>query len=245
VGEPAKLPDLDQPGGGVDHDGTEGCRREGGQHRPEEPHGEQYDGHRHQGVQLGAAPDGVADHGPAAAAADREALEDPGRQVRRTEGQELLIAVDGVSVLGGEGARGHHVVGVADEGDADGRGDQAQGVDPREVRDRRRGQPRGHRPDHLDPEPLQAEDRDSPRREHHGDQGAGRARELVLHDQQHRQHHDAQQHSGQVCLVEAGHEGPELLDDRVSLGVDAGQLAQLADHHQDRDARHVADQHRS
>ena len=90
-----------------------------------------------------ATADRVGQHGPAPAAADREALEQAGRDIGRTEGEKLLVGVDRLTAFGGERPGGHHVVGVGHDGHAEGRGQQRHQVDPAQVGDGGRGQAAG------------------------------------------------------------------------------------------------------
>ena len=124
-------------------------------------------GDRDEGVQLAAAADGVADHRPAAAAADREALGHAGRQVDRAESEELLVGVDPVAVAAGERPRGQDVVDVADDHDAQRGPEQvARGRLRPHVRGADGGQPSGDRADEV--QTLLAEG------EHGGDAAATR-----------------------------------------------------------------------
>jgi len=66
-------------------------------------------------MQLGAGAGRLPDRGPAAAAAHRESLEQPGADVRRAEGEELLVGVGAVAAADRERAAGQHVVGVPDQ----------------------------------------------------------------------------------------------------------------------------------
>ena len=121
-----------------------------------------------------AAAHGVGDHRAAAAAADREALRAGRPRVGRAEGEELLVAVDGLAVAGGEGAGGQHVVGVGRRRDAE-RGERAGAqVDVADVGQRQGGRPRRHAPDDRDPGSCEVEDaRRPPSRQQHRDQRPG------------------------------------------------------------------------
>ena len=98
-GDPAQLRDVDEPDGGVDDDGAE--RRASGTPRGPGRANSRAATTRHEDderVQLGAAADRVADGGAAAAAADREALQEPGADVGGAEREELLVRVDRLAV---------------------------------------------------------------------------------------------------------------------------------------------------
>jgi len=94
-GEPAELAEVDQPQAGVDDEGAQRGRGERLEDRAEEQHGGDDGGQRHQGVQLAAAAQRVADDRAAGAAADREALQPAGGDVDGTEREELGVGVDG------------------------------------------------------------------------------------------------------------------------------------------------------
>ena len=64
-----------------------------------------------------------------------------GGEVRRAEREQLLVGVDAIAVAGGEGAGGEHVVGVADDRDADRRQQQRGKVSGRHDRKARCRQP--------------------------------------------------------------------------------------------------------
>ena len=95
--------------------GAQRGRRERGEQRTRATSSAGRRGQRDQRVELAAAAEGVADDGAAAAAAHREAVEQPGGQVARTQGEQFRVGVDPVAVPGGERTGGQDVVGVADE----------------------------------------------------------------------------------------------------------------------------------
>ena len=72
----------------------------------------------------------LVDGGPGLAAADGEALEEPHRQVRNAERDELLVGVHLVAEATGERLRQHARVGQRDHGDTERRGHE-----PKSLRD--------------------------------------------------------------------------------------------------------------
>jgi hypothetical protein len=94
---------VDQADGGGDDDR--------GQHRQGQVLEEARGGHQQQGDgdgadqggDLGAGAGGHGHRGPGGAAGDGEALEEAGGQVGRAEGAELLVGVDRLATLGGQG----------------------------------------------------------------------------------------------------------------------------------------------
>ena len=120
----ADLGDVDEPDGGVDDECAQGRLRERRDDRREGHHATRT--HRREGrqrVQLGAAAHRRADGRAAAAAADGEAGQQPAGDVGGAQGQELLVGVDPLADAVGERPGGQHVVGVGDDGDAQGRAD--------------------------------------------------------------------------------------------------------------------------
>ena len=98
AGDAPELTDIDEPHRRVDHHRAQRGQGEGGEHRPQE---EAWSAatvpsatSEYSWLRL---PSAVPDHRAAAAAADRKAVEQAGRDVRRAEGQELLAAVDGLA----------------------------------------------------------------------------------------------------------------------------------------------------
>jgi hypothetical protein len=95
--------DVDQPDGGGDDD--RGQHRQGqvleGAGRGHQQHGDG-DG-PDQRRELGAGAGGHGHRGAGGAAGDGEALEEAGGQVGRAEGAELLVGVDRLATLGGQG----------------------------------------------------------------------------------------------------------------------------------------------
>ncbi len=114
--QPTELAHLDQAYGGVDDDGAEGGGGGVGEQRAEEEEDGGHAGGADEGVHLGTGSRGVREGGAAGTAADREAVQDSGAEVRRAEGQQLAVGVQGVwVVVPGEGACGQDDVGVADQ----------------------------------------------------------------------------------------------------------------------------------
>ena len=89
------------------------------EHRSRDEHGQQGRDDRDDAGELGAAPDRVTDRGPAPAAADREALQQARPDVGGAQRQQLALGVEPQVLPVRERAAGEHVVGVADEGDAE------------------------------------------------------------------------------------------------------------------------------
>jgi hypothetical protein len=126
--DPVQAPDrrrVDEAGGGGDDDR--------GQHRQGQvaqgawrSHQQQGDGDgADEGGELGAGAGGHRHRGPGGAAGDGEALEEAGGHVGGAEGPELLVGVDRLVALGGQGLRQHGGVGHGHQGDADGAAEQS------------------------------------------------------------------------------------------------------------------------
>jgi hypothetical protein len=203
-----------------------------------------HDDDRDEGVELAAAAERLADHRPAAAAADRERLGEPGRHVRRAEREQFLVGVDAVAVADGEGPCGQDVVGVRDDRDAHGGQQQCGEIGRGHVGNARSRQPRRHVAYYPDAVCLQVEDGGDKRGEHHDDERHRRAREAVRSGEQQHEHRGRQQHGGTVQLVQSAQERRQLGYDGVALDRNAGRPAELAGDHQHPDAGQVADQHR-
>ena len=242
-GDPPELWDIDQAGRRVDHDRAEGSSREGSEDRSQEHHGQQDGCQRDERVQLAPAAEGVSDHRAAAAAAHREPLHHAGRHVRGTEGEQLLVGVDGVAVAGCEGAPGQHVVGVRHDRHPDSRQQQRPHV---AGGDRRQGgsrQSRGDLPHDGDATSLEVEDRDRGGGQEHPHQGHRRTWPQVAPDEEQGQHRGGKDEGRSVDLVQVAGDVRDLGGERVRIDVDAGDLAELAGDHDRGDPRHVADEH--
>ena len=239
--EAHQLAYVDQPGGGVHDDRREPCHRERRQHRPQGEQREERADDGDQAAELGALPDGVADGGAAAAAADRDAAAEPGAEVGAAEGEQLALRVDGLAVARGERAAGEDVVGVGDEGDADRRADQRDEVVGRDVGKPGYGQPGRDVADDGDPAVLEVEDEDDRRRAEHADQGRGRPGEEMAQREQHGQRGQAERRGRPVQLVEVPEDLAQLVDERRRVLLDAEQLAELRGGHDGGDAGEVAD----
>ena len=112
------------------------------------------------------------------------------------------------------------------------------------------GQCRGRQPardlaDQGDAGPVKAEQNHDPGGQQHRDQWPRKAREPAVNSKQEQQHADRERQRRQVGLVELRGERTQLVEGRAAPRVDPGDLAELADDHQDGDAGQVADQHRT
>ena len=90
-----------------------------GQTSADDEHDGQCDGGDHAG-QLGAGAGGLGHRRPRRAAGEREALEEPGGDIRRAEREELLVLVDALMELRGVAARENAGVREGDERDSEG-----------------------------------------------------------------------------------------------------------------------------
>ena len=195
-----------------------------------------------EGVQLRAAAHRVADRGAAAAAAHREAGQQPAGDVRGAEGEELLVGVDPLADALGERAGGEHVVGVGHHGDAEGGPDHRGDGGERQVGQARARDRVGHRSHRLDPERLEAEDGDGGRAEEHREERVRQAREEVGPEEEQDEQHRGEHERRHLELVEVAQDAPQLGRHRLALDVDAGEAVELADDHEHRDAGEVADE---
>ncbi len=89
------------------------------------------------------------------------------------------------------------------------------------------------------------EEGNGPGGQQHGDQRSGAARKPTLQRDQQDQNRRRHGQRGQRDLIQTADEGSEPRSHGVSLDIDACDLSELADDHQNRDADHVAGQHRS
>ena len=117
--EADQLAYVDQARRGVHDDRREAGHRERRQQRPEREHRQHRADDGDEPAELGALPDGVADRRPAAAAADGDAADQSGAEVRTAEREQLTLRVDRLALAGGERATREDVVGVGHEGDPD------------------------------------------------------------------------------------------------------------------------------
>ena len=150
-----------------------------------------------------------------------------------------------LAVPGAEGTAGQDVVGVADDGDAERRRQQGPQVDVADVGQRQGRQALRHRTDDVDAGAVdEVEDRDDDGGAQHRDEGAGPGRREALEGEEDGEDAERQDERRQVRVAEVGQDVPHLLDERLALHRDAEDLADLADDHERRDARHVADEDR-
>ena len=130
--------------------------------------------------------------------------------IGRTQGQELLSAVDHLVPFGRERSRREHIVGVADDGDAESGGHECGQLDPAEARQCRGRQPARDLADHGDAGPVKAEQDHDPGGQQHRDQGPRKAREPAVNGKQEQQHADRERQRRQVGLVELRGERTQL-----------------------------------
>ena len=112
----------------------------------------------------------LGDGGPRAARRDREALEEPGGDVRGPDADHLLVRIDLVAAPGGEARRGGDRVGQRDERDSERRDQQRRDVAHLRPGDARRREALRERSDRRDPFVGQAEDGRDRGRADHGDE---------------------------------------------------------------------------
>ena len=140
--------------------------------------------------------------------------------------------------------RGQDLIGVDQDRESQGRGQQRKDILHRDGGDGHLGQSGRHRADDCDALGLEIEDG----RGHDGaDDDNQRAGQLAIdapHDEQRRHANDADGDGEQVRLVEAADELHHLPEELVALELDAEHLAQLAADDDQRRAEDVADQHR-
>ena len=207
--------------------------------------GEQRAGDRDQAGELGPAADRVADGGAAAAAADRESLQQAGAEVGGAEGEQLALRVDGLAVPRREGAAGEDVVGVADEGDAERRRQHRSQVGGAQVREPGTGTPAGISPTRRTPWSARSSSAAAAVAPSMPSSATG-ARGASGGGEQHRgQRGQAEGRRGAVHLVEPAQHLPQLGDEPVGVLGDAEQLAELGGDHDRRDPGQVADQDRA
>ena len=107
---------------------------------------------------------------------------------------------------GGEGAAGQHVVGVADDGDAERRRQQGPQVHVGDVGQRQGRQALRHRTDDVDAGPVdEVEDRDDDGRAQHRDEGTGPGRREALEGEEDGEDAERQDERRQVRVAEVGH----------------------------------------
>ena len=239
-GEPPELGDVDEADRGVHDDTAEGRLGEGGEHRPQPDQGGEDERHRHQRVQLGPRAHAVGDRRAASAGADREALEQTDDDVRTAEGEELLVAVDLLPPPQGEGPPGENVVGVRDDRHPHRRREEPPQVDRRHLGDVERRQSLWHLADDEDPLRGEVEKLHHRGRREHRDERAGPVAGIAVEGEQHDHRRHSQRQGGHVHVRQVGHGEPQLTAG-AALDLDAHDLVELADDHEDRDPGHVSD----
>ena len=233
---------VDQAHGGVHDDGAEGGHREPGEQRAEEQQRGEHAGQGDEGVQLSAAPGRGAQGGPATTAADREPAHQPGADVGGAQPDQLPVGVHLVATPGGKGAAGENVVGVADDQDAQRRKKERAQVG--QARQARSGQAGGHGAHHVDAPPVQVEG-DNGRRGQQDHQKRDRQRgETPLGQEQEGQHGQGEQRRTQVGPAESADKRHQLLEEGVARHRYAGELRQLADHHDEGHAGQITHENR-
>ena len=157
--------------------------------------------------------------GPRAAGADREALEQPGREVRRADADHLPLPVDLLAGASGERRRGRDRVGQRDERDAEGAADQDAQVGEPHVGHGEGREPLGQPPDERHAVVGQVDDRGDGDRQDHGERARPGTR--GSHRCSHDDHGEAEQADGQrgTHRLAVGHpldEARELGDEAVA-----------------------------
>jgi hypothetical protein len=225
--EAHELGDVDQPHGGVHHDGGQCGQRERRQQRAGEEQGQARAGDRDQARQLGATADGVGDGGAAAAAADREAVQHGRAEVRRAECEQLPLGVDLLAVPGGERAAREDVVGVPHERHAQGRAEQGHHVLQAYVGQAGRGQSRRDGADEPHPVVLEVEQPRGRGRPEHAEERDRRAGEGPCAEQHRGQGDQAEHQRRRLGLGDVSGGVRQLGQEAVALDRDAEQLAEL------------------
>ncbi len=193
---------------------------------------------------LRARPGLFGHRGARAAGADREALEEAGGDVRRTDPDHLLVAAHPLAAAGGERRRRRHRVGEGDDRDGHGTEEELGQVGPGHRRDGERREALRQHADGLDTRVLQVEQVDGERGEHAprpappGTFGSSRCSSRMPT-------RDATPMTAAVGLTSPS-ATPEtkrlrLVDQAVGVDREPEQLGQLADHDGERQAVHVAD----
>jgi hypothetical protein len=100
--------------------------------------------------QLAAGPGRDGHRGARGARGDGEPLEEAGGQVGRPQGPELLVGVDGLAALGGQGLGQHGGVGHRDQGDPEGAAEQRPQVGQVDGREGEAREALGEHADDLD-----------------------------------------------------------------------------------------------
>jgi hypothetical protein len=196
--------------------------------------------------ELGAGPGGHGHRGPRRARGDGEALEQAGGQVGGAQSPQLLVGVDGLVALGGQGLRQDGGVGHRDQGDADGPAEQRPQVGQVDPRQGQGGEALGEHADDLDPLRLEVEQGHGGDADDHGHHDPG---DLGPQPAQDQDDHDAGQPDGQGGPVDppVGHsldDVPGLGEQPAALDGEAAQLGELPDQDGDGDAVQVAGLHR-
>ena len=241
--QPPQRWQVNQPDGGVDDDRAQRGGREPRQHRPQE----QQDGHhrcgRGQRVKLGPAAGGHADSRPGRAAADREAAHQARARVGDAERQQLLVGPD-LLVAPCERPRGQHVIAETH----DQHGERGQQQLAQHVRGNV-GQPgdrqgRRDRADNGDPVAAQAKQDHGGGGQQHGQQRARRMWPAPAQQQQEDQHSRRERDRRRLHPAQAAGKRTHLREERLPGDRHAGHPPELIGNHDQRHARHVADQHR-
>ena len=120
-GEPGEVDDGDRRG---DDHRSQGGLGDLGEHRTQQQQGGGEERRPDDTDELGVAAERGWHGGAAGARGDREALGESGGDVDRAERGELLVGIDAVVQPAGDRPTGQDVVGVADQGDAEGDGQQ-------------------------------------------------------------------------------------------------------------------------
>ena len=243
AGDPPEARDVDQPQRRVDHDGAERGPREPRQQRAAR------DQHRRPGRTTATSECSCVRLPWASPIAVRLPLLLTGNP-RSTPAARLAAPRASSSVVPSmfsprrvrEGAGGEHVVGVADDRDADGREQQRDEVVDGQGRQPRHGQPAHGGADQPDPAVVEGEQ---------GDDGGGGQHPDHRHRPgrpQPRAHdHAASRGSASATVGRCASPSPVRNDatsaGRVAVHGDAGDRLELADDHDDGDAGHVADEH--
>ncbi len=161
----------------------------------------------------------------------------PGAEVGGAEREQLPLRVDRLAVPRGEGAAGEDVVGVADEGDAERRGQHGGQVRSADVGRRRHRHAAGDLADEAHPVVGQVEHRGGRGRAEHAEERHRRARGHGGDDQHRGQRGQAERRRRPVHLVEPSQHLAQLVDEAVGVLGDAEQLAELRGHHDRRRSR--------
>ena len=196
------------------------------------------------GHELRLAAQGCRHRGAAGTRGDREALRDPGGQVREAQSQQLLVGIDAVAVAGGDRASGEDVVGVADERDADGDGKELPEVASGHVGQLELGEPAGDVADQRDATRVESEDADDDRRGDDAEQRAWHLRRGSPEHEDERERAPADSHRLSVHVAELADELGDAGEEVVRRDRDAGDAGDLAADQDQADPGDVADQNR-